>query len=298
MFDKTGTITTGIPHVVRIETIESIDKQQAIDILYTLEKQSNHPLAQAVVEHLADSAKLLKLKTNEISGRGMETTIDRDVWKIGRFEAKENEGIHDKYLKCTSLGHSTVNIIKNDEIVGFVALMDSIRPSVVEVIDALHEYHIDTHLVTGDNEYTAQSIAKESHVNKFIANCFPEDKVNQVKKFQDEGHHVIMVGDGINDAPALATADVGIAMGAGTDVTLETADIIFMNNNIENLPKLIKLAKRMRSITLQNVIFAISVIVLLMISNVFGLVELPVGVIFHEGSTILVILNSLRLLKK
>jgi len=298
ILDKTGTITTGIPHVVTIETIDAVDRENTINILYTLEKHSNHPLAQAIVEHLKDSAKSLDLKSNEISGRGMETTIGQDHWKIGRFESVENIGIHDKYVKCTSLGHSTVSIIKNNEIVGFVALMDSIRPSVIEVIDELHSYDIDTHLVTGDNEFTAKSIAHEAHIKNYIANCFPEDKVTQVKEFQDQGKHVIMVGDGINDAPALATANVGIAMGAGTDVTLETADIIFMNDNIENLPKLIKLAKRMRHITLQNVIFAVSVIILLMVSNVFGLIQLPVGVIFHEGSTILVILNSLRLLRK
>ena len=298
VLDKTGTITTGVPAVVRIETISSVNHDYVMDILYTLEKQSSHPLAKSIVEHLENSAKTLDIETKELSGRGMEAKIDNDIWKIGRFDAKQADEIITRYNRCTSLGHSTVNIIKNDEIVGFVALMDTLREGVSAVVDELKSMGIKSYLVTGDNEFTARYVAKESHVDNYVANCFPEDKVKIIEKIQSEGGHPMMLGDGINDAPALATADIGIAMGAGTDVSLETADIIFMNNNMENLPKLIKLAKRMRRITLQNVIFAVSVITLLMISNVFGIIELPMGVVFHEGSTILVILNSLRLLIK
>lgn len=297
VLDKTGTITTGVPKVVRIEIIDSLDHSYIKDLVYTVEKHSNHPLALAISSYLETDAKSLNVKSKEISGRGMQTTIGEDIWKIGRFEAKQNASIIDKYNTCTSLGHSTVHIIKNDEIVGFIALMDTIRDHVSDVIDDLNNQNITSHLMTGDNAYTAKYIADQSHVSSYMANCFPEDKASKVIALQKENHKVIMVGDGINDAPALAQADVGIAMGAGTDVSIETADIIFMNNNIKNLPLLIKLSKRMRNITLQNIIFAISVIVLLMISNIFGLVELPLGVLFHEGSTILVILNSLRLLK-
>ena len=157
---------------------------------------------------------------------------------------------------------------------------------------------IQTILVTGDHENTAKYIADEAGIDSYYANCFPDDKVNILCQLKKEGHKVMMVGDGINDAPALASADVSVAMGNGTDVSLETADIIFMNDRIENLPKLIKLSKRMRAITIQNIVFAVSVILILLISNVFGLIQLPEGVIAHEGSTILVILNSLRLLFK
>ncbi len=298
ILDKTGTITTGVPKVVRVEMIDSLDHDETINILYTLEKQSNHPLAKSIVDYLADQAEVLDLKTTEISGRGMQANIGDDLWKIGRFDAKESDQIIEKYDRCTALGHSTVHIIKNEEIVGFVALMDTIREGVTDVIDELKALGIKSYLVTGDNKFTARHVAKIAHVDDFVANCFPEDKVTFVKKVKSEGGHSIMIGDGINDAPALATADVGIAMGAGTDVSLETADIIFMNDNMANLPKLIKLAKRMRRVTLQNIIFAVGVILTLMISNVFGNIELPMGVVFHEGSTILVILNSLRLLMK
>lgn len=297
VLDKTGTITTGIPKVIRLEIIDDLDHAFIKNLVYTVEKHSNHPLAHAISSYLEKDATPLNIKSKEISGRGMQATIDNDIWKIGRFDAKQNDSIIEKYNKCTTLGHSTVNIIKNDEIIGFIALMDTIRDHVSDVIDDLNNQNITSHLMTGDNAYTAKYIAEQSHVSSYMANCFPEDKASKIVALQKENHKVIMVGDGINDAPALAQADVGIAMGAGTDVSIETADIIFMNNNIENLPRLIKLSKRMRQITLQNIIFAISVIVLLMISNLFGFIELPLGVLFHEGSTILVILNSLRLLK-
>ena len=153
-------------------------------------------------------------------------------------------------------------------------------------------------LLTGDHRYTAYAIAKEAAIDTFESDLLPEHKVERVKFYQSSIGKTIMVGDGINDAPALATADVSIAMGTATDVSLETSDIVIMNDQLDSLPKLIQLAKRTRRITLQYIIFSVSVITFLLISNVFGLIELPIGVIAHEGSTILVILNSLRLLLK
>ncbi len=296
--DKTGTLTTGEPKVARIEIIDSVNKDEVLSLLLTLEKQSNHPLAKAVVTYLDGDVNTFSAKTTEISGRGMETTYKNSTWRVGRFDATLNQTLENAYAHCQSLGHSIVNIIKDDEIIGYVALMDTLRDRAKEAIIALKEAGIETILVTGDNENTAKYIAAEAGIDRYRANCFPEDKVNELKSLKAEGRHVIMVGDGINDAPALATADVSVAMGAGTDVSLETADIIFMNNRIENLPKLINLSKRMRVITLQNIIFSISVILVLLVSNVFGVIRLPLGVVAHEGSTILVILNSLRLLFK
>ncbi len=298
VFDKTGTITSGIPKVVKTEIIDLYDDKEVIDILYTLAKQSNHPLAQAIVKYYQAKATDKKYKTAEISGHGMEAKIGDDIWRIGKFEAMQHSAIQESYITCTSLGHSTVNIIKNNEIIGFVALIDSIREHVIPVIDDLHQHQIKTYMITGDNAFTGAYIAKESHVDNYFADCLPEDKVKHISNFQEDNHKVIMVGDGINDAPALAQSDIGIAMGAGTDITLETADIIFMDDKLEDLPKIIKLAKRMRSITLQNIIFSISVIIFLMCINLIGKLDIELGVVFHEGSTILVILNSLRLLRK
>ncbi len=298
VLDKTGTITSGVPKVVRIETIDELDREEILSILYTLEKQSGHPLAKSIVTSLNDQYMMKKIKTIEVSGRGMEATIKGDLWQIGRFDSEIHEDLTDKLDRCNSLGHSNVAIIKNSVTVGFVALMDTIRDNAKDVMMELKEMGIKTVLLTGDNNFTANAIAKEAGIESFESNCFPEDKVNRVKDMQKSYGKVMMVGDGINDAPALAIADVSVAMGTATDVSLETADIVIMNDKLENITRIIRLAKRMRKITLQNIIFSTSVILFLLISNVFGVIELPAGVIAHETSTILVILNSLRLLIK
>ena len=298
VLDKTGTITTGVPKVIRIEVISEFNETDILKLLYTLEKQSSHPLAKAIVNHYDDSYLLKDISTQEISGRGMEATIGNDTWRIGRFEASHHPEIEERMQTCSRLGHSLVSIIRNNQMIGFVALMDTIREDAKDVMMDLKKLGIETILLTGDNPFTAQAISKEVGIQSFKANCLPEDKVSHVTNLQKQGHHVLMVGDGINDAPALAMSDVGVAMGTGTDVSLETADIIFMNDKLVNLTKTIKLAKRMRIVTIQNVVFAIGVISFLMISNVFGIIKLPAGVVAHEMSTILVILNSLRLLFK
>ncbi len=298
MLDKTGTITSGIPKVVRIEVIDELNREYVLKVLYTLEKQSIHPLAKSITDHLNASYMLDNIKTNEISGHGMEGLVHGKKWQIGRFESTIHPQLQEKLDRCVTLGHSNVSIIVDGVTVGFVALMDTIRDHAKDVMDELKAWGIHTVLLTGDHQFTAHAIAKEAHIEHFESNLLPEQKVDHVKLYQQKYGKVIMVGDGINDAPALAMANVGIAMGSATDVSLETADIVIMNDQLESLPKLIKLAKRMRMITLQNIIFSVSVITLLLISNIFGLIELPMGVIAHEGSTILVILNSLRLLFK
>lgn len=298
MLDKTGTLTSGIPKVVNIVIAPSLDESRVLKILYTLEKQSTHPLAKAIIDHLDTVNILLDVSTQERPGHGMEALIDGDLWQVGRFDASIDKNIEDKLNHCNNLGHSNVQMIKNGVVVGFVALMDTIRDQAKEVLLELKNLHIRSVLLTGDHKFTALNIAKETGIDDVLSDLLPEDKVMHIKYYQETYGKVMMVGDGINDAPALAISDVSIAMGTATDVSLETADIVIMNDDLTMIPKLIKLAKRTRSITLQNIIFSVSVITLLLISNIFGFIELPLGVIAHEGSTILVILNSLRLLFK
>lgn len=163
---------------------------------------------------------------------------------------------------------------------------------------ALKELGIDVIMLTGDNETTAKAIAQEAGVTSYVAECLPETKVEHIKKYKADYEHVGMVGDGINDAPALATASVGIAMGGGTDVALETADVVLMKNDLSKIAYAVKLSRKMQRIVKQNIIFSLTVIALLIISNFFQAISLPFGVIGHEGSTILVILNGLRMLSR
>lgn len=295
VFDKTGTITKGVPHVVQEVHAEFCERETFESIVKTLEKQSNHPLAKAIVAHLS-TANTVDIPTKEVAGRGMEAHYEGTAWRIGRFDYHVSESLATQRVTAMNDGLTIVDVIRGEELVGFYALKDTIRDDVAAVMTDLDSLGIQTMMLTGDNERTAQRIASDVHLTSFQANCMPEDKVKVVQHLLDTTGPVMMVGDGINDAPSLALATLGVAMGDGTDVSLETADIVMMNNNLANLPYLVRLSKRMRRVVLQNTIFSISVIVLLLLSNFWGAIQLPMGVVAHETSTILVILNSLRLL--
>ena len=181
-------------------------------------------------------------------------------------------------------------------IVALAAMKDTVREQSKIAIKQLNDMGIHTIMLTGDNTNTANVIAKEAGVEQAIAECLPETKVKHMKELLEKYKYVGMVGDGINDAPALATATTGIAMGEGTDVALETADVVLMKNDLSKIAYAVKLSQKMQRIIKQNIIFSITVIMLLIISNFLQIVNLPLGVIGHEGSTILVILNGLRML--
>ena len=296
IFDKTGTITTGEPQVLRIESGETEALKTIERMLYTLEQQSNHPLAKAIVKSLSDVKPIKEITTKERPGYGMEATYQDSVWKIGRFDCDISETLRIKLDEAMNEGHTSVHVIKDDQLVAFVVLKDTIRPSMLKLAEYLHKKKIHTVLMTGDNDKTAQALGEKMGIDSIYANCFPENKVTIVNKTKERFGHVLMVGDGINDAPALTQADVSVAMGTATDVSLETADIVFIDDNLLSLTKVFKLSRRLRNIIRVNVTFSVLVIVGLMIGNVYGQIQLPFGVLVHELSTIGVILNSLRLL--
>ncbi len=292
MFDKTGTITDGTP---RVKTMSPMSDQQK-NVLMSMESQSNHPLAKAIVASL-DDATLLSCETSEVSGQGMTATIDSATYHIGRFEFDISSELQKQIQAEESKGLTVVTFFENETCIGYISLQDHVREDFYETIKALRVKGIQTVMLTGDNPTTAASIAAQAGIDTFYAGLFPQQKVEKIQELQASLGPVMMIGDGINDAPALAMADVSIAMGSATDVSLETADIVLMNNKLSNILPLFKLSQRTRRVTLQNVVFSLSVIAVLMVSNVFGLIELPTGVVAHEMSTIVVILNSLRLLR-
>ena len=287
VFDKTGTITTGEPHVVSMTSFSD----EELSIIVSMEQQSSHPLAKAITSHLEKFAKR-EIDTKELPGRGMTAVVGSDTYEIGRFDYEINVSLEN------GKGLTLVHVFKNQKHLGSIGLQDQIREGVSQVMKDLKALGIHTVMLTGDNQDAAQRISQEVGIAGCYAGLLPDQKVEKLREIKQEYGSILMVGDGINDAPALAIADIGIAMGTATDVSLETADIVLMNNQLGNVLDIMKLAKRMRRITLQNVVFSISVIALLMISNVFGVIELPAGVVAHEGSTVLVIINSLRLLVK
>lgn len=302
-FDKTGTLTQGKPVVTDILIRDDIDQKEFLLSVASIEQNSNHPLGQSIVKHVEQlySQTMPRVVSEEISGFGVQGHANGHYWKIGKKDFVGEEAAmsfkNGAALELMSEG-KTLSYVKDEKgIAGIIALKDIIRKETADALEALKELDVYTCMLTGDNEHTAKVIAKESHLSGFVAGCLPEQKVEEVKKLREKYTTVAMVGDGINDAPALATASVGIAMGEGSDVALDTADIVLMKNDLPKIAEAIQLSKRMNRIIRQNVIFSVSVIMILVVSNFFQALDLPFGVIGHEGSTILVILNSLRLLK-
>ncbi|MBD8069936.1 heavy metal translocating P-type ATPase [Bacillus sp. PS06] len=303
-FDKTGTLTNGKPEVTSIVVREGIDEAKFIQQVASIEQHSTHPLAKSIVTHAQQKLQLELLQPDgieDIPGWGVVGTLQSREWKIGKAEFVGQEladHFQEGVASCLAEeGNTVVFASDSNGIIGLIALKDTIRKDTVDSIKALKKLGIHTLMLTGDSQRTASAIARECNIDGFKAECLPEQKVDYIKELKEKYTSVAMVGDGINDAPALATANVGIAMGEGTDVALETADIVLMKNDLTRIAEAVELSKRMNRIIKQNIIFSITVIMLLICSNFLQIIDLPFGVIGHEGSTILVILNGLRLLR-
>ncbi|MCZ0069351.1 heavy metal translocating P-type ATPase [Bacillus sonorensis] len=301
--DKTGTITNGKPAVENMILAEGMDENEYLEAAAAIEKQSNHPLAKAIVEFA--EAKGIHPPGNvaieETSGFGVKAQFEGEIWFIGKAGfVGEEEADHvfgDAVQQLAGQGKTIVYVKKGGRLAGCFALKDQIRPEAKAVISELNSLGIQTAMLTGDQPETAAAIAEEAGLKIVVSECLPDSKVKEAEQLKRTNGTIVMVGDGINDAPALAAADVGVAMGEGTDVALETADIVLMKNDLTGLTKMIRLSRKMNRIIKQNVVFSLAVICLLICSNFLQILDLPLGVIGHEGSTLLVILNGLRLLK-
>ncbi|MFN2745981.1 heavy metal translocating P-type ATPase [Bacillus sp. z60-18] len=302
-FDKTGTITKGKPAVEDMLLVEGMDESECLEAAAAIEKQSDHPLAKAIVAYA--EAKGIRaaehVSIEETSGFGVRAQYRGETWLIGKAgfagDKEADQCLGDSVQKLAEQGKTIVYLKKGDRLAGCFALKDQIRPEAKAVIGDLNALGIQTAMLTGDQPETAAAIAREAGLKFVVSECLPDSKVEEAQKLKHTYGTVVMVGDGINDAPALAAADVGVAMGEGTDVALETADVVLMKNDLTGLTNMIRLSRKMNRIIKQNVIFSLAVICLLICSNFLQILDLPLGVIGHEGSTLLVILNGLRLLK-
>jgi Cd2+/Zn2+-exporting ATPase len=302
-FDKTGTLTSGSPEVTELVVMEGYDRLTVLAACAAAESLSQHPLARAIVRKAMDEGITLRAadELQDLPGWGIEALVEGRKWRIGKAEADANglpSELRNRMQVLTETGN-TVSMVQCDgEYVALIALRDNIRPQAKETIRKLRELGIATAMLTGDRGATAQAIAKEAGVDYVFGDLLPQDKVSHVSELREKYGHVVMVGDGVNDAPALAAATVGIAMGGGgSGAALEIADVVLMNDNLERIADTFSLARRTKRIVRQNLVFAACVILTLVVSNFVQGIALPLGVVGHEGSTILVILNGLRLLR-
>ncbi|WP_085521160.1 heavy metal translocating P-type ATPase [Tuberibacillus sp. Marseille-P3662] len=303
-FDKTGTLTAGEPKVETSIWASNANQLQVMAAVGAIEYQSTHPLATAITDFIVRETGIHDLPDVEwirnVPGYGVEGKVGADTYKIGNADFMD-ESMVNQFVTAYQIDHGgeeiTVFVEKNDQIVGYLGLKDHIRPEAKKAIERMHRLGIYTIMITGDNERTARTIAEEAGVSNYISGCLPDQKVDVIKDIQNQYGKTAMIGDGINDTPALATASIGIGMGSGTDAALETADIVLVKNKLEKVALSMSLARRLNKIVKQNLVFASSVIVLLILSNFVQFLDMTAGVIGHEGSTILVILNSLRMLR-
>lgn len=305
VLDKTGTLTVGRPELVGLWA-RSGDEDKMLRLAGAVEKLSEHPLAKPVVA-AAESKGLLPEATSfrVLTGRGVVAEVEGRQVAVGTPRLMAELGITvdeeatERLQKEEARGRTAVLVAEGQEIIGAVFLADTPRPEAYRLVEQLKKSGIrNVVMLTGDNARTAEAIATELNLDEFYAEMLPEDKVNVIKKLRQSGQVVAMVGDGINDAPALATADVGIAMGAaGTDVALETADLVLMADRLDKLPYAISVSRATLGNIKQNVVFAI-IVVLALLAGVLGqTIVLASGMLVHEASVLLVIINAMRLLR-
>lgn len=306
-FDKTGTVTHGKPEVTQVLLLDTTYTEDTLlALVAALESRSGHPLAQSIVR--AAQAKNLSVpsvaEVESLTGKGLKSVLDGQPVLVGNLKLMDEQHIEvnpdtRKYVEALQAEGKTIMVVAvGSRVPGLIALADTLRDDATAAMKALKATGVEhTIMLTGDNSRVAATIAKQVGLTDFRADLMPADKLTVIKELAQKYGEVAMVGDGVNDAPALANATVGIAMGgAGTDVALETADVALMSDDLSKLPFAVGLGRATRAVILQNLVFALGVIAVLITTSLFGIVGIGIAVSVHEGSTIVVALNALRLL--
>ena len=304
VFDKTGTLTIGKPEVSSVKSY-SKDYDRYLSYLKMIEKESDHPLAKAIVNYIDNDNNNLKVEdTKVIKGGGITASINGDRIVVGNLKLMENEKIAIKndmsrYINhIENEGNSVVITAVNKEVVIIMGIKDIIRNDVKQEINKLKRLGVKELIVlSGDNQSSVDLVSKELGLTKAYGNMLPEDKQAFIKDLQEKGLRVAFVGDGVNDAPSLATANIGIAMGSGTDVAIETSDVVLINSKFSKLNHALGLAKSIVRNMWQNIIIALLVVSVLIISLLTSdWMNMSIGMLVHEGSILVVIINGIRLL--
>ncbi|MFM7247694.1 MAG: heavy metal translocating P-type ATPase [Actinomycetota bacterium] len=303
-FDKTGTLTKGSPSVVGVGSADGTAEAEVLALAASAESRSEHHLAVAIVAE-AEERGIAVVEPEAFQarvGRGVEATVAGRAVLVGNLDFLVERGVRpDGALAGFRDLHPTdtiVGVARDGALVGMVAVADELRPEAAEAIRRLKGLGIRTAMLSGDRQAVADKVAEEIGIDDPLGELLPDQKVERLGVLAG-GRRIGMVGDGVNDAPALAIADVGIAMGGrGTDQALETADVVLMADRLLDVPYAVELARRMRRVVRQNLVFAGSVIIVLAVLTLFDKVPLPLGVFGHEGSTIIVTMNGLRLLRR
>ncbi len=306
-FDKTGTLTEGKPKLTGAYPLNGVSEEQLLETIIAVEKLSDHPLAAAIVKGGTEKLKkdvAAASNLNALQGRGIKAEYNGSTIHIGNKElfTEKNNQLPDDVKKqiedLESKGNTTMLVQQNDKYIGIITLMDVARKDAKDTLAQLNKEGIRKMIMlTGDNQKVAEAIAKEIGITDAWGNLMPEQKVQAIEKLRTDEKKVAMVGDGVNDAPAMAKSTVGIAMGAaGSDVALETADIALMADKLENLPFAIGLSKKAHGIIKQNLVISLGMVVILIPLTILGIAHIGPAVIGHEGSTLVVVFNALRLL--
>ncbi|MFL0070101.1 heavy metal translocating P-type ATPase [Tenacibaculum maritimum] len=308
-FDKTGTLTEGTPRLTNIITVNNTDKETLLELVLSVESLSNHPLAKAISKEIIK--KYATVNKGEVSnieafqGMGIRAIYREKEAFIGNLHLMEtkaisiSEEVREMMKGFLEGGNTTMLVAYNKKLIGILTVMDTPRKFAKETLQSLKKLGIKKMvMLTGDHQNVGEAIANEIGLSEVRGGLLPEEKVSAIQQLQKKNIKIAMVGDGVNDAPAMASSSVGIAMGAaGSDVALETADIALMSDKIEKLPFVIGLSRTSKIIIKQNLWMSLGVVALLIPATLFGVASIGPVVIIHEGSTLLVVLNALRLLR-
>ncbi|MFO8113255.1 MAG: heavy metal translocating P-type ATPase [Desulfosalsimonadaceae bacterium] len=306
VFDKTGTLTLGEHRVVDISVSEKISEEEALRLASAVEHDSEHPIAQALIE----SAREKEIQTpgaedfQAISGHGVEATVEGRKLKVGgpallrQLEIAATDDLQNAAKRFSEAGRAAVYLVEDKDVLSVFGIADAVRPESVEAVKGLHEQGIDVAMLTGDSQAVADSVAGELGIDMVFAEVLPEDKAGKIKELQREGKRVAMVGDGVNDAPALVTADIGIAIGAGTDVAVEAGDVVLVRSDPRDVARIVILSRATYRKMVQNLWWAAgyNIVAIPLAAGVLawaGILLVPaVGAVLMSASTIIVAINA------